>query len=130
MRTASLSVAGWATTTPIRLPRGELHHGSGESVELGFDVNRRRHAVVGLLGFIAAKRATRLARNAIGHRRHSNTFRVDEPNCTKFTPSVMAYLMMATRSPDMAASCGPQLDQSCWPPTGMSKCPLCPPTAR
>jgi hypothetical protein len=27
--------------------------------------------------------------------------------------SLLRYLMVATKSPDMAASCGPQLDQSC-----------------
>lgn len=33
------------------------------------------------------------------------------------------HLMDAARSPDIAANWGPQLLQSCWPPTGKSKCP-------
>jgi hypothetical protein len=80
------------------------------------------------LGFIAAMRANRLARNAIGHRRHVSSAFVTamrlawaKQNCTKFAHPIIAYLMVATRSLDMAASCGPQLDQSCWPPVGMSK---------
>ena len=40
------------------------------------------------------------------------------------------YLMVATSSPDICASCGAQLPQSCWPPAGMSKWPLLPPTER
>src|ERR1700730_11358824 len=37
--------------------------------------------------------------------------------------------MAATRSGDIAASCGPQLGQSWSPSVGKSKCPLYPPAA-
>ena len=40
------------------------------------------------------------------------------------------YLIAAVRSPDIAASCGPQLDHACSPPAGMSKWPLRPLTER
>src|ERR1700677_1647430 len=43
-------------------------------------------------------------------------------------PSI--YLMDATRSPDIATSCGPQVPQSCSPPIGISKCPFWPPMSR
>jgi hypothetical protein len=44
--------------------------------------------------------------------------------CTRPVTRRSPHLMDAARSPDIAANCGPQLLQSCWPPTGKSKCPF------
>jgi len=43
---------------------------------------------------------------------------------------VNSYLIVAAKSPDIAASCDLQAPQSCCPPGGKSKCALPPPAAR